>query len=128
PENASARARLLAGGADSERSRRAARQRRRGRSLPPSFDGADLPRHRIGDRLRRPPDGSGARRTEIPEFARDPDLFEKSHALWPESVEIADPTGRIRRLSRGILRLCPGLPGAGGARRGIVRNRLDTAT
>ena len=74
-----------------------ARQRRGRRSLPQPADGADLPRYRIGDRLRRPADGRRPGRPEVPELARDADLLEGPDAVRPEPDQGADPARSASR-------------------------------
>ena len=61
PEAAAAETGLRAGRITAERPDRAARERRGGRSVPQPADGADLPRHRVGHRVRRPSDGCRTR-------------------------------------------------------------------
>ena len=56
-EGGAARPGLPAGAAAPERTGRPARQRRGRRPVPQPADGADLPRHRVGRRVRRPGDG-----------------------------------------------------------------------
>ena len=82
---APADSRVPAGRAAAERADRAARERRSRGSVPQPADGADLPRHRLGHRVRRAPDGSRSGRPEISELAGNADLLEEPHALRPES-------------------------------------------
>ena len=78
---------LRAGRAAAERPGRAARQRRGRRSVPQPADDSDLPRHRVGHRVRRPADGRRTRAAEVPELAGNADLLEGPDALRPEPDE-----------------------------------------
>ena len=125
-EGAAAEAGLRAGAAAAERAGRAARQRRGRRSVPQPADDADLPRHRLGHRVRRPRDGrrSGA---EVPELAGDADLLEGPDALRPEPDEERDPEARVRGPGRGLFRLRAGVSDAGGAGGRLLRHGADAA-
>ena len=62
------------------------------------------------DRVRRarPREGPGS---EVPELARDADLFEEPHAVWPEPDQRRPPQGQRRHHRRGLLRFRAGLSG-----------------
>src|SRR5207245_2121396 len=99
-----------------ERAHRAARDWRSRRPIPPSTDGPDLSRHRIGDRLRRAGHGRGSRRPEVPELARDADLFEEPHAVRTAPDEGGDSKAWVRSARRGLLRFRPGVSNRRGTR------------
>src|SRR5207248_9832080 len=83
PQGAAGETGFPAGAARPERAGRDTRKRRDRRSLSQSADGADLPRYRLRHRVRRPHDGSGSGRPEVPELARDVDLLQEPNALRP---------------------------------------------
>ena len=76
---AAAEGRLQAAAARDERPGVAPRRWGRDRSVQESPDDPDRARHRHGDRLRRPRARSGST-AEVPELARDADLYEEPHA------------------------------------------------
>ena len=85
-------------------------QRRHRRPVSQPADGADLPRCRLGHRLRRPGDGRRAG-AEVSELAGNADLLEGADAVRPESDEIVDSADGLspswwRAIS--ILRRCFG--------------------
>ena len=96
------KARLLKQGfprrAAAERPRRAARRRRGGRSVPEPADGSDLPRHRVGHRVRRPGDGPGPGR---PKYLNSPEtpIYSKGRTLYGLNLTKAG----IRKLGFAVL-------------------------
>ena len=120
------RARIRRGLVAAKRLDAQARQRRHRRPVSQSPDDPDLPRGRIGHRLRGPGDGRRTA-TEVPELAGNADLLEGAHAVRSESDEIAHPAAGLRGPRRGLFRFRAGVSDAGCARRRLLRDRVDAA-